>query len=69
MLNVYFWNKNENMFQIDLNTLFAPVMPGSWTSLICRNVPEYGQICRDMRNFVNIPEYAWNIPCLNEPEF
>ena len=43
MLNVYLWNKNQKMFQIDLNsdlkeepdlksrwsfTLFEPVMPG-----------------------------------------
>ena len=28
-----------------------------------------GQICLDMCNFVNMPEYAWKITCLNKPEF
>ena len=26
------------------------------------------QICLDMCNFANMPEYAWNIRCLNKPE-
>ena len=59
MLNVYFCNKNEKMFLIDLNsdlkeepdldssccfTLFEPVMAGSW---ICLNsiVGKYAPIC------------------------
>ena len=28
-----------------------------------------GQICLDIYNFVNMPEYAWNITCVNKPEF
>ena len=74
MLNVYFSNKNQKIFQIDLNsdlkeeldlksrcwfTLFDPVMPGS--NML------YMAICLDICNFVNVPEYAWNITCLNKP--
>ena len=59
MLNVYFWNKNEKMFLIGLNsdlkeepdlksrcyfTLFEPVMPGSLIFLN-PNVGKYAPIC------------------------
>ena len=44
------------MFQIDLN-------------IDLREEPEMKSICLDMCNFVNILEYAWNIKCLNKPEF
>ena len=59
MLNVYFWNKDEKFFQIDLNsdrkeepefksrccfTLFEPVMPESWICLN-QNVGKYASIC------------------------
>ena len=35
------------------------------------NMPESQckQICLDMCNFVNMPEYSWNITYLNQPEF
>ena len=50
MLNVYFWNKNKKMFQIDMNSdlkeepdlnfiLFELVTPGSWINL---NQPKQG---------------------------
>ena len=79
MLNVYLWNKNQKMFQIDLNsglkeepdlksrccfTLFELVMPGYMSYLYIY----IHQICLDMCNFVNLHEYAWNIKCLNKPE-
>ena len=44
----------------------------TWTgSARILNMSEFqcGQICLDMCNFVNMPEYAWNITCLNKPEF
>ena len=82
ILNVYFRNRNEKRFQVDLNsdlkeesdlksrcwfTLFELVIPGSWIGM--NLLPEYGQISLDMCNFLNIPEYAWKITCLNKPEF
>ena len=34
------------------------------------NMSEYqcGQICPDISNLVNIPEYAWNMTCVSKPE-
>ena len=64
MLNVYFWNENEKMFRIDLNsdlkgepdlksrflfTLFGPVMQGSW---ICLNLLKYAGMCADIPWYV-----------------
>ena len=63
MLNVYFWSKNEKMFQKDLNsdlkeepdlksscwfTLFGPAMRGSW---ICLNLLKYTPM------WASIPRY------------
>ena len=66
MLNVYLWNKNEKMFQIDLDsdlkeehelksrcwfTLFGPVMKGSWICLnLLKYMPYYEQIYLDKCN-------------------
>ena len=79
MLSVYLY-KNEKMFQIDPNndlkeepelksrccfTLF-------WTGnakILNMSESQRGQICLDMCNFVNMPEYAWNITRLNQPGF
>ena len=59
MLNIYFWNNSEKMFQTDLNsdlkeepdlksrpwfTLFGPAMQGSWYASIYWNIPECGQV-------------------------
>ena len=67
MLNAYLRNKNQKMFQINLNsdlkeepdlksrccfTLFELVMPGYMRYLYIY------QICLDMCNYVNLPEYA-----------
>ena len=83
MLSVYLWNQNEKMFQIDLDsdlkeepdlksrcwfTLFQPVMQGYW---ICLNLLKYALFldkCNQECNFVNMPEYARNIRCLNKPK-
>ena len=45
-------------------TLLELVMLGSW---ICLN-PNVGNML-GMCNFVNMPEYAWNITCLNKQGF
>ena len=42
----------------------------TWTgnaNILNLSESQCGQICLDMCNFVNIPEYAWNITCLNKP--
>ena len=70
MLNTYFWNKKEKIFQIDLNSdlkeeWFEPVMPESWIRLN-PNVGKYASVCVTL--WVT-PKYAWNITCLNKPEF
>ena len=39
----------------DLMSLFEPVTPESWIYL---NLLIYAQICLNMCNFVNMPEYA-----------
>ena len=59
------------MFQIDLNIDLReePELKRRGCFTICWNMPQCGQICLDMCNFVNMLEYAWNIKCLNKPEF
>ena len=70
MMNAYFWNKKEKMFQIDLKsdlkeepnlqsrccfTLLEPVMPGSWIRLN-PNVGKYVSICVTLWICLNMPE-------------
>ena len=54
-------------------SLFGPVMQGPW---ICLNILKYAQCaqifldtCNQECNFVNMPEYAWNITYLNKSKF
>ena len=69
------------MFEVDLNSdlkeepdftcrcwfiLFEPVIS---ESRIYLNLLKYTQMCLDLCNFVNIPEYARNITCLKKAEF
>ena len=80
MFNVYFWNKNEKMFQRDLSSYLKEetwlgeqvLLYIFWTcNAWIQNISEFqcGQISLDMRNFVKIPKYEWNITCLKKPEF
>ena len=39
------------------------------TKILNMSESQCGQRCLDMRNFVNMPEYAWIIKCLNQPGF
>ena len=80
-LNVYFWDKNEKIYQIqiDLNSdlkkepdlkswcYFTLIEPVMLRSWISDY--QCGQICPDMCNFVIMPENVWNITCLYKPEF
>ena len=79
MLDVFFY-KNEKMFQIDLKCDLneePDLKSRCWFKLLwtgnakIMNMPESqcGQTCLDMSNFVNMPEYPWNITCLKKPEF
>ena len=69
------------MFQIDLNSELKEepdlksgclhyltwYCKGPEYAWIYWNVPKCGQVFLDMYNFVIMPEYAWNITCLNKP--
>ena len=69
------------MFQIDLNSDLKeePDLKSSclllyiiWTCnamILNKSESQYGQIYLDVRNFVNMPACAWNITCLNKPQF
>ena len=48
MLNVYFWNKNEKIFQIDLNSDLKENL--TWRAGVCLHYLDW--YCKD-------PEYAW----------
>ena len=80
MLNVYFlkhkWknvpNRSEQCFikktWLEEQVLFYIIWIGNAMVL---NISEFqcGKICLDMCDFVNIPEYEWNITRLNKSEF
>ena len=53
MLNIYFLNRNEEQVLLYI----------TWTGnarILNMSESQLGQICLDMCNFVNIPEYVWN---------
>ena len=70
MLSVNFY-KNEKMFEIDLNSDLKrePDLNSRYCFTLLwtdrnPNVGKYASIC--MCNFVNMPEYTWNITWLNK---
>ena len=79
MLNVYFWNKNKNSVPsrseqwfkrrayLEEQSLLFIIWAGNAIILVMSEY-QFGQICLDMCNFVNMLKYAWNIMCLNKPE-
>ena len=78
MLNVYFWNKNEKMLQIDLSSdlkeepelqvLLYIIWIGN-ARIMNMSEFQFEQIYLEIYNFVNMFEHAWNITSQNKPEF